>query len=88
MACDRSSQLRTWWGATGDPLTVNAFLEICNKAGKSVTLQILSDNWHQLALPGTPAPETILNRESAAVLADHFLQPFSIPVGFDGHIQP
>lgn len=80
--------LRTFWGATGDPLTVNALLEICNNAGTSVTLQVLADNWRQLALPGTPEPHTMLNRESAAVLIDHFLQPFRFPVGFDGQLKP
>ncbi|MGX5819261.1 FAD-dependent oxidoreductase [Chitinophaga lutea] len=78
--------LREYWSATGEPLTVKTLLDICNKAGVAVTLQNLSDNWKRLSLTGAPTPETVLDRESAAVLVDHFLQPFRIPVGFDGQL--
>ncbi|WP_240646656.1 FAD-dependent oxidoreductase [Chitinophaga rhizosphaerae] len=80
-------ELRTYWGASGDPLTVAALLEIFSKAGISVTQQILADNWRQLALSGSPSPETVLDRGSAAVLVDHFLQPFNIPVDFSGQVR-
>lgn len=80
--------LRTYWGATGDPLTVAALLEIFSKAGVPVTPDDLAGKWGQLSLGGSPSPETVLNRGSAAVLTDHFLKPFSIPVDMSGNTKP
>ncbi|WP_298712020.1 FAD-dependent oxidoreductase [Chitinophaga sp.] len=79
--------LRTHWGATGDPLTVAALLEIFSKAGVSVSMEEISGNWRGLALPGAPAPGTVLNRGSAAVLTDHFLRPFHFKINLNGEIQ-
>lgn len=79
--------LNTWWNASGQPLTVTAILEIFKAAGTSVTLEILSDNWQQLGLPGKPAGNTVLNRGAAAVLTDHYLQPFQRTIDFGGNIQ-
>lgn len=79
--------LRTYWDASGDPLTVEFLLELFKKAGKEITLQELAAGWGALQLPGTPDLKTQLNRGAAAVLVDKYLQPFQRSVDFQGQFK-
>lgn len=79
--------LRTYWNASGDPLTLGFLLELFEQAGKKVTLEEVTAGWTSLQLPGTPALNTTLNRGAAAVLIDKYLQPFQRRVDFDGHFK-
>ncbi len=79
--------LRTYWDASGDPLTVEFLLELFKKAGKATTLKELAAGWAALQLPGTPGLKTQLNRAAAAVLVDKYLEPFQRNVDFQGQFK-
>ncbi|WP_343701785.1 FAD-dependent oxidoreductase [Chitinophaga sp.] len=79
--------LRTYWDASGEPLTVEFLLELFKKAGREITLQELAAGWGALQLPGTPELKTQLNRGAAAVLVDKYLQPFQRSVDFQGQFK-
>lgn len=79
--------LRTYWNASGEPLTVAFLLELFEKVGKKVTMNEMSATWKALQLPGSPALSTELNRGAAAVLIDTYLQPFQRKVDFVGQFK-
>ncbi|RPD41045.1 FAD-dependent oxidoreductase [Chitinophaga barathri] len=79
--------LRTFWGASGEPLTLQFLLELFEKCGKKVTLQQIQNDWKKLSLPDTPAADITLNRATTAVLIDHYLEPFRRSVNFAGQLQ-
>ncbi|MBO9150996.1 FAD-dependent oxidoreductase [Chitinophaga sp. GCM10012297] len=79
--------LRTFWGASGEPLSLQFLLELFEKCGKKITLQQARADWKKLSLPGTPAADITLNRAATAVLIDHYLDPFRRGVNFAGQLQ-
>lgn len=79
--------LRTFWGASGEPLSLQFLLELFEKCGKKITLQQAQADWKKLSLPGTPAADAALNRAATAVLIDHYLDPFRRSVNFAGQLQ-
>lgn len=79
--------LRTYWNASGDPLTIAFLLELFEKAGKKVTMEEITAGWKALQLQGTPELNTELNRGAAAVLIDKYLQPFQRKVDFVGQFK-
>ena len=78
--------LRNYWGASGDPLTLKYLFELFNQAGAKITLQQVEADWQKLALKGRPAENMELDRRAAAVLTDHYLQPFLRKVDFSGQL--
>lgn len=79
--------LRNYWGASGDPLTLQYLLELFNQAGVKVTLQQVQADWQQFALKNRPTENMELDRRAAAVLTDHYLHPFRHSVDFKGQLQ-
>lgn len=78
--------LRNYWGASGDPLTLQYLVELFNHAGVKITWQQMQGDWQKLLLKGQPAENMELDRRSAAVLTDHYLQPFRQPVDVRGYL--
>lgn len=78
------TSLLNYWGASGDPLTLQFLLELFDKAGTRVTLQQVEADWNKLALAGKPAATLELNRSTTAVLIDYYLKPFQKGVDFSG----
>lgn len=78
------ASLMNYWGASGDPLTLQFLLELFDKAGTKVTLQQVEADWNKLALAGKPAATLELNRSTTAVLIDYYLKPFQKGVDFSG----
>lgn len=79
--------LRNYWGASGDPLTLKYLLELFNQAGAKITMQQVQSDWQKLALRNQPTENMELDRRTAAVLTDHYLQPFLRNVDFSGQLQ-
>ncbi len=73
---------------TGQDLTPAFLIKALQAAGATVTHEQLATAWQQLQFGATLRDDLPLNREMAAVLTDHFLHPFDIPVSFTGAIQP
>lgn len=78
------TSLLNYWGASGDPLTLQFLLELFDKAGTKVTLHQVEADWNKLALAGNPAATLELNRSTTAVLIDYYLKPFQKGVDFSG----
>lgn len=78
--------LRNYWGASGDPLTLQYLLELFSQAGVKITWKQVQNDWRKLLLKGQPAENMELDRRSAAVLTDHYLQPFRQPVDVRGSL--
>ncbi len=78
--------LRTYWGASGEPLNLRFLLELLEKSGHKTSLQEIQQNWASLHLSGTPTADMELNRRSTAVLIDHYLQPFQRGVDYAGQL--
>ncbi|MBC9934010.1 FAD-dependent oxidoreductase [Chitinophaga qingshengii] len=72
---------------TGQDLTPAFLVKALQAAGATVNNEQLTTAWNQLQLGASPHDNQPLNRETAAVLTDHFLHPFDIPVSFTGAIQ-
>ncbi|MGN6510436.1 MAG: FAD-dependent oxidoreductase [Chitinophaga sp.] len=79
--------LRTFWGASGEPLSLQFLLELFEKCGKKINLQQVQADWEKLSLPGTPAADATLSRAATAVLIDRYLDPFRRSVSFAGQLQ-
>ncbi|QJB40440.1 FAD-dependent oxidoreductase [Chitinophaga oryzae] len=73
---------------TGQDLTPAFLVKALQAAGATVTNDQLATAWQQLQFSNDLRNDLPLNREMAAVLTDHFLHPFDIPVSFTGAIQP
>lgn len=80
------ASLLNYWGASGDPLTLQFLLELFDKAGTKVTLQQVEADWNKLAIAGKPAATLELNRSTTAVLIDYYLKPFQKGVDFSGQL--
>ncbi|NLR65492.1 FAD-dependent oxidoreductase [Chitinophaga varians] len=73
---------------TGQDLTPAFLIKAWQTAGITVTYDQIAAAWHELQLSTALHESLPLNREMAAVLTDHFLHPFDIPVSFTGAVQP
>lgn len=73
---------------TGQDLTPAFLIKAWQTAGITVTYDQIAAAWHELQLSTVLHESLPLNREMAAVLTDHFLHPFDIPVSFTGAVQP
>ncbi|QJB33910.1 FAD-dependent oxidoreductase [Chitinophaga oryzae] len=73
---------------TGQDLTPAFLVKALQAVGATVTNDQLATAWQQLQFSNDLRNDLPLNREMAAVLTDHFLHPFDIPVSFTGAIQP
>ncbi|GAB2545900.1 FAD-dependent oxidoreductase [Rufibacter soli] len=73
--------------ASGANLTLKALVEMLGTVSPAVTYEKVVAQWAALGLKATAAPETELNRRQAAVIVDKFLNPFSLPVDFNGQVQ-
>lgn len=71
--------LRNYWGASGEPVTLEYLLELFGKAGVNVTKQQV-----QRDLPTIPLQS--IHRRTIAVLIDHYLRPFQRSIQFNGQI--
>lgn len=80
------ASLRNFWGASGEPLTLQFLLELLDKAGTKVTLQQVEADWGKLAIAGKPAATLEINRSTTAVLIDYYLKPFQKGVDFSGQL--
>ncbi len=71
--------------ATGQNLTVDSFLKIISIAGKNLSLSQVNQDWKQFQFGNPFAANLQLNRGMTAVLLDHYLHPFNVPVDLSGH---
>jgi hypothetical protein len=78
------SQYAQYWDASGEPLTLGRFMEILKLVRPELNENDLMLIWKDQNLTGTPSVTIQLDRLTAAVLLDSILDPFSIPVDFDG----
>jgi hypothetical protein len=79
-------QYAQYWDASGEPLTAERFLEIIKVANPEINEDDVMKIWQNSGLSGLPAKDKVLDRLAAAVLLDHILDPFSIPIDFNGMI--
>lgn len=79
-------QLEQYWGASGEPLTLGFLLGVFSLCEVPTTVDKLSQSWTDLKLSGLPRLDMEMDRGTCAVLLDHILDPFAIPIGFDGHL--
>ncbi|WP_211999981.1 FAD-dependent oxidoreductase [Chitinophaga sp. HK235] len=74
---------------TGQDLTPAFMVQAFQAAGATgITYEKMAEAWQQLQFSTAISNNLSLNREMAAVLTDHFLHPFDIPVTFTGTLQP
>ncbi|MCR9013744.1 FAD-dependent oxidoreductase [Aquiflexum gelatinilyticum] len=78
------SQYAQYWDASGERLTLGRFLDILKVVRPELIENDIKLIWKNQNLSGTPAATTFLDRLSVAVLLDSILDPFSIPVDFNG----
>lgn len=75
--------LKTWWGASGDLLTVPALVQVLNAAGTTVTAEQLKQ---AITASGVKTGEQ-LSRRAIAVLLDKYLHPFDKSVNISGNLE-
>jgi hypothetical protein len=73
-----------YWDASGERLTFGRLLEIMRVVRPELIENDIKLIWKNQGLAGTPAATTFLDRLSVAVLLDSILDPFSIPIDFNG----
>ncbi len=73
--------------ASGAPLSMGFMLEVLKAVQPGLSYEKVAADWEQLALEKEVSPGLILNRREAAVLLDHYLNPFAVPLNFDGIIK-
>lgn len=79
-------QYSQYWDASGEPLTVGRFLEILKVVRPEMNEEDIRMAWQKLILPGLPDKDLTLDRLAVAVLLDNILDPFSIPIDFNGMV--
>ena len=80
-----SQQLATHQ-ASGQPLTLGFLAETFALIDSKLDYKKIADEWSNLNLSGVASADLKLNRRAAAVLVDHFLNPFKISVDFKGAV--
>ncbi|QHL87592.1 FAD-dependent oxidoreductase [Nibribacter ruber] len=72
--------------ASGAKITLKYLTEVLATINPALTYQKVAADWSQLKL-NTPASEGLeLTRCQAAVILDHFLNPFALPIDFNGQL--
>ena len=77
-------QYSQFWAASGEPLSLGRFLEILKVVRPELKENDISLIWKNQKLSGFPSADTKLDRLGVAVLLDSILDPFSMPVDFNG----
>jgi hypothetical protein len=72
--------------ASGKPLTLAFFGELLKTLKGEEALPGIASDWPGFGFTEPPLPDLQLNRGMAAVLTDHYLNPFAVPVDFTGRI--
>jgi hypothetical protein len=78
------SQYAQYWDASGERVTLGRFLEIMRVVRPELIENDIKLIWKNQGLAGTPTATTFLDRLSVAVLLDSILDPFSVPIDFNG----
>lgn len=74
--------------ATGSPLTLGFMAKTLHVIDTEISYEKITAGWSRLFPDaGEAAPDVELNRGQAAVFLDRYLDPFAIPVDFDGKPQ-
>ncbi|GGK62299.1 FAD-dependent oxidoreductase [Rufibacter glacialis] len=73
--------------ASGARLTLKYLAEVLTAVNPALSYDKIAADWNKLNLGQAPSPDKELNRREAAVIIDHFLNPFAIPVDFNGQVQ-
>lgn len=81
------SQLDGFWGASGDYLSLDRLLVFLKLIDPSLTLESLEKSWTQSDLTGDFKGERKLSRREVSVLLDQVLNPFAIPVDWEGNLE-
>ena len=79
--------LKHQYDAGGEPLTLARFTEFLQNLSMNLDHQMLTQAWHDLQLPGAPDTDTILTRRMLAVLVDHYLHLFEVPIDQEGKVE-
>lgn len=78
--------LETFWGASGEFLTLSRFIELLQLVDKDITRAVVSEAWDQGRLEGNFFDGLILTREQASVLLDRLLDPFTKEINWQGEV--
>ncbi|MBN7810556.1 FAD-dependent oxidoreductase [Algoriphagus sp. H41] len=81
------SQLDGFWGASGDYLSLDRLAVFLKMIDPSLTMESLEKSWIQSDLAGDFKAERKLSRREVSVLLDQVLNPFAIPVDWEGNIK-
>ena len=79
--------LKHQYDAGGEPLTLARFTEFLQNLSMNLDHQMLTQAWDDLQLPGAPDTDTILTRRMLAVLVDHYLHLFEVPIDQEGKVE-
>jgi hypothetical protein len=79
-------QLDAFWGASGDYLTLDRLAVFLKMIDSSLSLENLEKSWGQSDLTGDFKGERKLNKREVSVLLDRVLNPFAIPVDWEGNV--
>ncbi len=82
---DYYPQLNNLQGS-GAPLSVGFFSEALKMIDPSLDQPTILARWKQTNIDKPFSEKILLNRGEAAMLIDHFLNPFQVPVDFNGHL--
>lgn len=74
------------FSASGERVSLDYMLEIFKTVVQDSDLDINSIAWDMLNIAKPASSSGALDRRSIAVLIDHFLNPFAVPINFEGHI--
>ncbi|MHA7129073.1 FAD-dependent oxidoreductase [Algoriphagus namhaensis] len=78
--------LESFWGASGDYLTLSRFEELLRLLNPELNREKVSITWDKLGMKGQLFDGLILNREQAAMLLDDLLNPFAIEIDWHGEL--
>lgn len=73
--------------ASGKDLTIDFFTEVMKTLKPGFNYNILLSDWEKLATGKALSPALNIDRRTAAILIDHYLNPFLIPLNFDGTVR-
>lgn len=76
--------LDTFWGASGEYLTLNRFIKLLQMIDQKINRAEVSKAWDQGQLEGNFFDGLILTREQTAILLDQLLDPFAKEVDWRG----
>ena len=81
------SQYKNYWQASGESLTPETLVAILQVVNPAISIEKIKADWSSLSLKEQFSNSLILNRRTISVLLDHYLNPFEIPVDFNGTIK-